>query len=219
MSTLAGYFLDEADQLDLSAVLDEVPEIVDALAGLRNDGYRARISYEPRVSSTPADRIPYDTSAQDASDYLINELWTWTMHVHEHRGLTYSGSTSPAALSKWLRKNIVSLAMTPGSDEALPAIRRVVRTARRAARLPGQPERWRYGSTHVARNTELNASAIAVAAKELGPEYAKLDRKRVNNLKKLERIKPIREHEGVPIYRLGDVMDAHVAARSFRKSA
>lgn len=214
-----GYFLSLDGQDALHATLDDVPEVIDALAGILCDGHRWRISYEPKVQSSQEYPLPYDTSAEDAANYLVSELYTWVIHVHEHRGKEYTESVFPIALAKWLQDNMTSLAMTPGSEEAPAAIRRVVRAARRAARLSRDPELWRYQSTHVARNAELNASAIEVAAKELGPEYANLNRKRVNNLNRLGRIEPVRAFDGVPIYRLGDVMDAHLAARSFRKGA
>ncbi len=88
-------------------------------------------------------------------------------------------------MADWLRKHIISLAMTPGADEAPHAFRRIIRSARRAARMSGEPEMWRYGSIDAARDTELNASGIALAAKELGPpEYAKLTRERVKSLRR-----------------------------------
>ncbi|MGX6513269.1 hypothetical protein [Rhodococcus sp. SJ-2] len=206
-----GYYLDLDGQTDLTQLLAQVPDIIDALAGIRADGYGQRISYEPRVTSSPTSRTPIDTSADDAADYLDNELWTWANHVCEHRHKRYDGPVTPIGMADWLRRHMTSLAMTPGADEAPRAFRRVIRSARRAARLPGEPETWRYSSTHVARDTQLNAAAIAVAAKELGPEYARLTHERVKSLRKTRRITPVREFEGIPIYRLGDVMDAHLA--------
>ncbi|OQQ28712.1 hypothetical protein A4U94_01320 [Prescottella equi] len=219
MAEWHGYFLDEQGQIDLYSTLDEVPEVVDALAGILCDGYRSRISYEPKVVSSQEFSIPYDTSAQDAANYLVTELYSWANHVCEHRGQTYDGAVTPIAIAKWLQDNMTSLAMTPGSEEAPRAIRKVVRSARRAARLSSDLESWRYNSTHVARNTQLNASAIEVAAKELGPEYAKLTRERVKGLRRTGRIEPVREFEGVPIYRLGDVMDAHLAAATRNRAS
>jgi len=207
-----GRYLDTPGENKVFALLCQVPEITEALAGICSDGYRQRISYEPRVSASPTDVVPYDTAAQDAAYYLDNELWTWANHVCEHRGLRYDGPVTPIGMAEWLRKNITALAMTPGADEAPASLRRVIRAARRAARLPIEPETWRYGSTTVARDTQLNASAIAIAAKELGPEYSRLDRERVKSLRRTGRITPVRlNSEGVPIYRLGDVMDAHLA--------
>lgn len=215
-----SYFLDEQGQTDLYSILDEVPEVVDALAGILCDGFGSQISYEPKVLSTHEHGMPYDTSAQDAANYLVSELYTWATHVCEHRGQAYDGAPFPIAIAKWLQDHMAPLAMTPGSDEAPGAIRKAVRSARRAARLSRDPESWRYQSTHVARNAQLNASAIEVAAKELGPEYAKLTRNRVNSLKKTGRIEPVRYFDDVPIYRLGDVMDAHLAtATRERKTA
>lgn len=209
----AGRYLDSAGENKVLQLLWQVPDIVETLAGIYCDGYRQRISYEPRVSSSgPTSVTPYNTSADDAFDYLENELWTWANHVCEHRGLRYEGPVTTVGMADWLCKHIVALTMTPGADEAPAALRRVIRSARRAARMPSEPETWHYGSTAAARDTQLNASGIAVAAKELGPEYARLDRERVKSLRKTGRITPIRVNsEGVPVYRLGDVMDAHLA--------
>lgn len=209
-----GYYLDTAGQADLLALLAQIPDVVDALAGVLCDGFPQHISYEPRVSSSPAARIPYDTSAHDAANYLDNELWTWANHVCEHRHQRYEGPASTIGMADWLRKHIVSLAMTPGADEAPHAFRRIIRSARRAARMSSEPEMWRYGSIDAARDTELNASGIALAAKELGPEYARLTRERVKSLRRTGRITPVREYDGIPIYRLGDVLDAHRATAS-----
>ncbi len=206
-----GYYLDLDGQTDLLTLLAQIPDIVDALAGVLCDGFPQRISYEPRVSTSAVDTLPYDPTAQEVADRLMNELWTWADHVCQHRGQRYEGPVSAIGMADWLRVHMVSLAMTPGADEAPRTFRRLIRSARRAARMPGEPEVWRYGSTQVARDTQLNASAIAVAAKELGPEYARLTRERVKGLRKTGRITPVREFEGIPIYRLGDVLDAHLA--------
>lgn len=213
-----GRYLDSAGENEVLQLLWQVPDIVETLDGICCDGYRQRISYEPRVSSSgPTSVTPYNTSADDASDYLDNELWTWANHVCEHRHQRYEGPVTSTGMADWLRKHIVALAMTPGADEAPHAFRRIIRSARRAARMSGEPEMWRYGSIDAARNTELNASGIALAAKELGPEYAKLTRERVKSLRRTGRITPVREYDGIPIYRLGDVLDAHRATATRRR--
>jgi hypothetical protein len=215
------FFLDEAGQLDLKAHLRDIPEVVNALAGVLCDGFPQRISYEPRVHGSPDPRLPYDTTAQDAADVLQNELASWVRHVMEHRGLLNAEvGGNPLVLAAWLERNVTSLAMTPGSEEAPRYVGQAVKQARRAARMSARPETWRLGSTHVARSTLLHASAIALAAKELGPDYERLDRKRVNNLHRLGHIVAVRDNaDGLPLFRLGDVMDAHREARSFRKGA
>ncbi|MFF0816619.1 hypothetical protein ACFYVR_15930 [Rhodococcus sp. NPDC003318] len=217
---MTHFFLDEDGQARLLGLLDEIPEVVDALAGLRGDGYRQRISYEPKVTGGGGEApLPYDTGAGDAADELHAELASWVRLTLDHRGQEWGGGSTALALARWLREHLVALAMTPGSEEAPAGIGRAVRNARRVARMTARPEDWRMRSVHVARNAQLNARGIEQAAKELGPEYARLTADRVRNLKRRDRIKPIREIDGELIYRLGEVMEAHLAAKTRRGTA
>ncbi|NKR52964.1 hypothetical protein GS481_02390 [Rhodococcus hoagii] len=210
-----GWFIPLHEQDTLAALLrDEVPDILAALAAcITAEGHRTRISYDPKVTNGSDEQpLPYDNSAQDAADHLGNELATWVRHTCEHRGIDYAGSWSPAGWAKWLADNIIALALTPGADEAPAMIGQAVAGARRAARIPKR-RTW-GGSVEEARDTQLNASAIEVAAKELGLEYTNLTRDRVNSLKRARRIQPVRYFNDMPIYRLGEVMDAHLATRT-----
>lgn len=211
-------FLPEPQQLELDLLLGEVPALVEDLAAAIAHGRFQYIDYQPKVSlgDRPAP-MPYNAAAQDAADRLGGELGTWVRLVCEHRGVEEPHYGGPSKDSHWLRRNMVSLAHTPGADEALGAIRQVVHNARQTT------GRHQEDTPHVdpvllhrARREQLNARALSVLARQLGPQYADLTAKRVHNMRTAGHITPIREaiigpRRTIAIYHVGTVMDAHLA--------
>ncbi|MDV7244495.1 MULTISPECIES: hypothetical protein [Rhodococcus] len=211
-----GFFVDRYGQRKLLELLREVPEIAANLAALiaANDGYATRISFDPKVDSGhDGQPLLWDTSAQDAADELLNELWGWARHVCETRGMEYDGGATLDGVAKWLDRNIIALALTEGSEDAPRSIESAVRKARRIAKT-SEPKPY-AGSVDQARDAELNATAIERMRCELGDEYAGLTARRIKTLRKNTTLEPIRvvptPDGDLPVYRLGDVLDAHLS--------
>lgn len=206
------YFVCREDRQMLDKLLGEIPGLVDDLAITicrqdRTGKGGMRIS-----SGSDEQPMPFNVGASDAGDYLRNELNTWARLVCEERFISYDGSDSVIGVSVWLRKNLASLAMTQGAEDALPGIESAMKRCRRAMDIPADDDvAVPVVDVAQARNSELNAAAIARMRHELGlPE---LNARRIETLLKAGALKPHRvvsmPKKDLVVYRLGDVLDAH----------
>ena len=201
-------YLSREDQGRLTVILrDDFPPLIEDLAAAIAKPYEA-INYQPRVSTGEKTQpLPYDPSAEDAHRYLHAELLRWVEWLAAERHLeTQVGTWTTPALARWLLHNIITLATTPGSEHAYANIASEVKAAQRATRRPTR-EHIHVDEIASVRNQELNASGIAAIAKETGIDG--LTRRRVHSLSEHGHITPIRTYGKIPIYRLGDVLDAH----------
>jgi hypothetical protein len=144
------YFLDREDQLRLLDLLREIPELVEevAITISRQDRLGSGGGAQINPNSYRERPVFFNEKAADVANDLRVVLVSWVGYVLEHRGLEWEGDDSTLRLARWLDKNIVSLALTPGSDEALDEIDDAVWSIRRAVdrgpdRLPTvvSPER------------------------------------------------------------------------------
>lgn len=215
-------FLDEAGQLDLKAHLKDVPDIVTALVGVAcdSDGYRQRITFDPRVSNPSASQpIPYDGTVDDAVQHLANELAGWIRHMLDHRGMIYDGPAGLEGKADWLSRHVVSLAMTPGSEEAPRYVGEAVKRARRAARMSTEAEAAeRYAKLRAKcdprvaeiRNEQWDTATCSRMAGQLGLPITQRRIKYLTESKRLTRLRKVKGVDGAmhSIYRFGDVLDA-----------
>jgi len=156
---------------------------------------------------------PLNFDALHAQDALHNALTTWVRLVCEQRALPIpDGLDVTHAAAEWLDDNLMSLGMTEGAEAALDDIGHAFDRALSCVCPRAVPIIVDQSQVTLARDEELNASGIETAARELGEEYRHLTRKRVNNLHQLGHITPVRVSvtAGIPVYRLGDVLDAHL---------
>ena len=201
-------YLSREDQGKLRGLLQEVRgQLVEDLAAAIAKPYEA-ISYQPRVATGDRPQpLPYDPSAEDAAKYLHNELHRWVTWLAQERNLeTQTGQWTTPGLARWLENNIITLATTPGSEPAYADIASEVKAAKRATRRPQQPTIHVDEISHV-RNQQLNATGIAAIAREV--QVDGLTKRRVHMLAENGHITPTRMYGRIPIYRLGDVLDAH----------
>lgn len=199
----------------LVALLREIPEIIEELSitltrqdCLGKGG--AKVSMGEREQP-----LPFDVNASEVSDDLHNTILGWVRHVCESRGLDYTGATSTIGLARWLDRNVIALAMTEGSGEAMGEIQYAMRRARWATDRPARDDTVHVVDVAQARNSELNAMAIERMRCELGDEYSGLTARRIKTLRNKTNLEPVRVVASVDgdlaVYRLGDVLDAHLA--------
>lgn len=136
--------------------------------------------------------------------------------------VAHSTPTS-ADLARWLHRHIYSLATTPGSESALAEISTIVRAAERVVCPPPEvlPEMDAV-RVRQARALTLNARGIATLARDLGEEYRHLTQRRVHVLREAGLIEPMPGpwKAGYPLlYRVGPVLDAHLALPIRRRHA
>jgi hypothetical protein len=156
---------------------------------------------------------PMNFDAAACADELHNAVTGWVRLVCEKRKLPVpAGLDVTHKAAEWLDDNLMSLGMTEGAERALDDIGKAF--DRCLHHVVPRPEPIIVDQAQVvrARDEELNASGIETAARELGEEYRHLTRKRVNNLHQCGHIAPARVSltAGIPVYRLGDVLDAHL---------
>lgn len=215
-----GFFIARHVQQEILTLLREAADLLmDLTAVIAREPY-PRISFEARVSMGEKEQpLPINVDAQEAHDELYNELTGWIRHVCEYRGMAVYGAQTIYAAARWLDRNIIALALTEGSEEALGSIGAAVRKARRAAKVSA-PQAY-AGSVSQARDAELNAAAIERMRCELGIEYAGLTARRIKTLRNRTPLEPIRvvaSPDGdLAVYRLGDVLDAHLAYPARRR--
>lgn len=211
------YFISRAEQQQLTELLDTIPALVEDLAVTvsRQD----RLGNGPRISrGKQAQPLPYNVNASEAADQLHNELASWVRHTCEHRTMSYDSSNDTLSLARWLKRWIIALALSPGSEEALPAIRAAIHHARRAT---DRPNHKTPGDINEAANQTLNARGIENLARELDDRFRTLTRRRVHSLHEAELIQPIVKIEGMHLFNVGDVLIAHLShpIRKARKTA
>ena len=213
-------YLTKAELAKLDAILKTVPWLAHRLDEtiLRQD----RIGGAPIPSLGGNDSteqpLPYNHIASNVRDQLHNTLVSWTRHVLEQRGMYYQGDTSTAGTSRWLRAHIDALALTEGSAEALPDIDAATRSAWRVIDRP--EERLRpidAEQVEEASETLLNANGIEKLARELGEQYRNLSFRRVLRLRDAGVIEPCKQVSGLDLYKVGDVLAAHLSYPSRRR--
>ncbi|MCW2300718.1 hypothetical protein [Rhodococcus erythropolis] len=206
------YFVCREDRQMLDKLLGEIPGLIDDLAITICRQDRTGKGGMKISSGSDEQPMPFNVGASDAGDHLRNELNTWARLVCEERFISYDGSDSVAGVSVWLRKNLASLAMTQGAEDALPGIESAMKRCRRAMDIPPEDEvAWDPEKLEEARGSELNAAAIALMRHQLGAED--LNARRVETLRKAGKLEPVRlvacGKRTIAVYRLGDVLDAH----------
>jgi hypothetical protein len=216
------YFIPRVGQRALVSLLREIPDLVDDLAitVTRQDrtakgGVRIR-------SGSDEQPLPLNVTASAASDGLRNELAGWARHVCESRGITYEGSDSIIGIGKWLDQNVVSLAMTEGSEKAYDDIEGAMGRCRRAMDLPADDVICVSHAMYAeARNALLHRAAIGAVARQLGPEFASLTEKRVDTLRRAGRIHGDRcvVSTRAELFKLGEVLDAHLMSPTRKRSS
>ncbi|GFG87908.1 hypothetical protein MALGJ_45840 [Mycolicibacter algericus] len=209
------FFLDRKSQRDLRAKLATVPQLVEDLAVTITRQAKIQPSGIGKLHRVkPESKLPYHVGAVDAADELHNALVTWVRFVCEHRQIRYTGREDMISLSAWLRRNMVPLALTPGSEDAGIDIAARIDACYRCVDLPPDDEIV----IDRARVREANRSVVTLAtidpiACRLGEMGKGLNRDRLRLLARHGDIRPVGADSdtGTKFYRLGDVLHAHFA--------
>lgn len=135
-----GFYITRDDQREIVRLLRTVPELVEELAITISRQDRIG-SGGPQISSGSYRERPvfFNDFAAAVAEDLRGVLGGWVRHVLEHRGLAWEGDDSTLTLARWLNRNVVSVAMTEGSEELLDELRDALRRVWRAIDLA--PER------------------------------------------------------------------------------
>lgn len=189
-----------------------IPSLVEdlAVAIARQD----RMGTGMRIRSGSDEQpLPYNDDASRTADELHNELAGWARLVIDQRHIDYDAGNNTIDIARWLKRWIIALAMCEGAETALVDIRKAVKRTRRIIDRPQDP-RWMNADQLEASDSRLNARGIEALARELGEQYANLNRDRVRTLHSAGKIQPVHIDEDSDeqyLFRVGDVLAAHLA--------
>ncbi|MFD7045791.1 hypothetical protein [Rhodococcus jostii] len=202
-------FLSRAEIRKLGALLREMPELVEELA--------VTITRQDRIG-TPGSAgkrrgeeqpLPFNVTASEAADDLHTTLVAWVRHVCESRRVDYDGRDGTLGVARWLDRNVIALAMTEGSGEALDEIRYAMRRARWATDRRPEDSTWVDPElVNEARSAIGTAADLEKILRGMGD--AALTRKRITYLDRVGELKRIALADGTTVFEVGDVLDAHV---------
>lgn len=205
------FYLDRANQTRLTEALGTIPTLADQLAVTVTRQARIQKSGlgKPRRQK-PGSRMPFHIGASEAADQLHTTLATWVRHTCEHRQIHYRDGNDLISHARWLRRNMIQLALTEGSEEAYIDIRDSIDECQRQVDLPPDDEvhidaeRIREANRQV-----LTAGQVEKIAPRLGALGNGLNKRRVETLVRQRKLRPCAMDGDVRFYRLGDVLDAH----------
>lgn len=205
------FYLDRKNQATLRDKLDLIPSLVEDLSITVTR--QARIS-PPGLMKLHAkkyeSKLPFHIGAKDASDNLHNCLTTWVRFTCDNRQVHYTSREDTMSLARWLRNNIIGLALCEGSETAAEDIAYRIDECRKQIDLPPEDE-IQIDPTRVrqANRQIVTAGQVDKLATKLGHLGTGLNKRRVETLDKGGALKPCAIDDGVKFYRLGDVLDAH----------
>ncbi|QRY43162.1 hypothetical protein JVX93_21700 [Mycolicibacterium boenickei] len=212
------FYLDRASQARLIETLGTIPTLADQLAVTVTRQARIQKSGlgKPRRQK-PGSRMPFHIGASEAADQLHTTLVTWVRHTCEGRQIHYREGDDLISLARWLRRNMIQLALTEGSTEAYIDIRDSIDECQRQVDLPPDDE-VHIDSERIreANRQVLTAGQVEKIAHRLGALGEGLNKKRVETLVRQRQLRPCAMDGDVRFYRLGDVLDAHHRKREVK---
>ncbi|MBM4489694.1 hypothetical protein GS471_16990 [Rhodococcus hoagii] len=174
-----------------------------------------------RVTSDGETPLAFNERASDCAHELLGTLRSWTNYVATEQRLPWPGDGRAPHFAHWLSRHIYDVA---GTDRAGDAYTEIVDAYNQAIDTIDRPaEKTRViddAKVHEARAWELHRDGIQTAARQIGGPYTGLTARRVRTLARAGRIQPIRcvVETRAEIYRLGDVLDAHLAHPTRQRS-
>ncbi|MEC4856706.1 hypothetical protein R2325_13950 [Mycobacteroides chelonae] len=213
MSVVDSFYLDKRSQLLLRDELRSVPALVeDLLVTLTRQARIQKIGLGKPRRQRPESRIPFHLGASEASDALHNCLSTWVRLVCEQRAIAYREAGDIVTLARWLRRNLVALALTEGAGEAYADIKAAIDECRKQIDLPPEDDIViDKARVQAANKSVVTLSTIGPIANRIGVLGRGLNRDRLRYLEKTGKVRPCGEDPdtGTQFFRLGDVLHAH----------
>ncbi|KDQ01705.1 hypothetical protein EN35_20010 [Rhodococcus qingshengii] len=205
------WFIPKQEQVELDDALADAPDICDDLREAQKPRI-ATANWNPKVSTGDRPQpLPFNVAALDAADRLAICLEGWALWLAEIRNINPPTSTIKSNAA-FLRRHLLLLAATEGSEAAHHDITSEIRHARNASGrshlqpIP-KPNPQRVAQAHA---EQLNARGIATLAKHIGAQGLTI--RRIKHLRETGKIVPVRyADKRTPIYQLGDVLNAHYA--------
>ncbi|WP_100479526.1 hypothetical protein [Mycobacteroides abscessus] len=213
MSVSDSFFLDKNSQHKLREELASIPRMIGELSVTLTR--QARIQ-RPGLSMSrrpkPESQVPIHIGAHNAADVLHNCLGTWVRLVCEQRAIVWDKGNDIITLAKWLRVNMIALALTEGSEEAYEDIKAAIDECWRQIDIPADDDIViDRGRVHEANRLVVTAGQVEKLANKMGAIGKGLNKRRVETLaaRRKNPLRPCAVDGDVKFFRLGDVLDAH----------
>ncbi|WP_236747137.1 hypothetical protein [Mycobacteroides abscessus] len=201
------------DQIKLREELASIPRMIGELSVTLTR--QARIQ-RPGLSMSrrpkPESQVPIHIGAHNAADLLHNCLGTWVRLVCEQRAIVWDKGNDIITLAKWLRVNMIALALTEGSEEAYEDIKAAIDECWRQIDIPADDDIViDRGRVHEANRLVVTAGQVEKLANKMGAIGKGLNKRRVETLaaRRKNPLRPCAVDGDVKFFRLGDVLDAH----------
>lgn len=158
-------------------------------------------------------KLPYDERAAAAYDGLVYTLTAWHDRlVSLHQIDPHDGAE--ATLGKWVAKHVFRIQRDEFAEQGYEQIVGAITEGWRAVDLPPDDEiRVDPQQVAKARDMQLNRQGIRDLCWQMGGEYRAMTKRRIRTLIESGAVEPERTlyvgGEGVELFRLGDVLDAH----------
>lgn len=213
MSVSDSFFLDKGSQHKLREELASIPRMIGELSVTLTR--QARIQ-RPGLSMSrrpkPESQVPIHIGAHNAADLLHNCLGTWVRLVCEQRAIVWDKGNDIITLAKWLRINMIALALTEGSEEAYEDIKAAIDECWRQIDIPADDDIViDRGRVHEANRLVVTAGQVEKLANKMGAIGKGLNKRRVETLaaRRKNPLRPCAVDGDVKFFRLGDALDAH----------
>lgn len=207
------FFMPRQDQIKLREELASIPRMIGELSvTLTRQGRIQRPGLSMSRRPKPESQAPIHIGAHNAADLLHNCLGTWVRLVCEQRAIVWDKGNDIITLAKWLRVNMIALALTEGSEEAYEDIKAAIDDCWRQIDIPADDDIViDRGRVHEANRLVVTAGQVEKLANKMGAIGKGLNKRRVETLaaRRKNPLRPCAVDGDVKFFRLGDVLDAH----------
>lgn len=213
MSVADAYFLDRGSQIKLRDELASIPRMIGELSiTLTRQARVQRPGLSKSRRRKPESQVPIHLGAEEAAQKLHNCLSTWVRLVCEQRAIVWDKGNDIITLAKWLRINMIALALTEGSEEAYEDIKAATDECWRQIDIPADDDIMiDRARVHEANRVVVTAGQVEKLANKMGAIGKGLNKRRVETLaaRRKNPLRPCAVDGDTKFFRLGDVLDAH----------
>lgn len=213
MSVSDSFFLPRSDQIKLREELASIPRMIGELSiTLTRQARVQRPGLSKSRRRKPESQVPIHLGAEEAAQKLHNCLSTWVRLVCEQRAIVWDKGNDIITLAKWLRINMIALALTEGSEEAYEDIKAATDECWRQIDIPADDDIMiDRARVHEANRVVVTAGQVEKLANKMGAIGKGLNKRRVETLaaRRKNPLRPCAVDGDTKFFRLGDVLDAH----------
>lgn len=207
------FFMPRQDQIKLREELASIPRMIGELSiTLTRQARVQRPGLSKSRRRKPESQVPIHLGAEEAAQKLHNCLSTWVRLVCEQRAIVWDKGNDIITLAKWLRINMIALALTEGSEEAYEDIKAATDECWRQIDIPADDDIMiDRARVHEANRVVVTAGQVEKLANKMGAIGKGLNKRRVETLaaRRKNPLRPCAVDGDTKFFRLGDVLDAH----------